>query len=278
MGAYQLKFFTLGCGNAFGSRLTTTSFLVVSGDCVCLIDCPYKVHNVLSELSLKTGLSITTEQITHVLVTHNHWDHVAGLEMFLRMRLVTRGSDGKMPVVVTTEQIYEDLWNHTLKGSLQYFMDGQGCEYSMSDADYMDFLAVKTGTSVTLGEMTLRVRSNRIHPGPTIGVRLSDGGYDIGYSGDGVYDLAMIARLYEDGSISDEERSDMLDFLWDARLIFHEVGADSEAVHTRLPSLLALPAPVREKIRLVNLADDYQTDEICLAEQFTEYTSEARLP
>ncbi len=278
LGAWQLRFFTLGCGNAFGSRLATTSFLAVSGDCICLIDCPYKLQNILQDFSRKTGFPITPDQITHVIVTHNHWDHIAGLEMFLRMRMVFAREGDPKPVIVTTRAIYDDLWNHTLKGSLQYFMDAQGNLSMLTDRDHMDFMEVEPGKPITLGGMTLQVRSNAIHPGPTIGVRLTDAQCDIGYSGDGVYDPEMTEHLYDSGIISDEEREDSLNFLWDSALIFHEVGTDSEAVHTRLPTLLKLPATVREKIRLVNLADDFHTDELRLAEQFTEYTSEACLP
>lgn len=272
----DLRVFVIGCGNAFGSRLTTTSLLFVNGDCVCLVDCPYKLHNVLAEFSHESGFVVSPKDITHVIVTHNHWDHVAGLEMFLRMRMLE--CDGRKPVIVTTAGIYDDLWNHTLSGSLKYFMDSSGEGSLLSDKDYIDWLEVRPGEERLLGDMILQIRANVTHPGPTIGIRLRNEKCDVGYSGDGIYDPELTERLYLDGVLSGKEKDDLLGFLWDSRLIFHNVGPLSEGVHTRLSRLLALPGDVRERIRLVNLADDFQSDELRPAEQNHEYTSEACLP
>lgn len=262
-----MQVYLLGNGNAFGLS-TSTSFLIRNQDCACLIDCPHKLHNVLADFADKTGTSISADDITHIIITHNHGDHVSGLELMLRMRLV-RG--GPKPVIVTTKAICDDLWNGILHGSLSYhFNDAHEC-LRMTASDYYEFLEVEPGKEISFGGISLSVRSN-IHPGPTIGVRLRDAGHAFSYSGDCVYDPDVIRKYYNRGSISEDAYEDLLGFVWDSPVVFHDCAADADPVHTHLSDLLALPEEVRQRIRLVNLPDDFDTFELRKAEIYRDYS------
>lgn len=71
----------LGTGEAFNPELSTTSYLIKSGNDSIMIDAGYKSPDQLMKLMSKDdpSESYLKEHPSHLLVTHLHGDHIAGI-------------------------------------------------------------------------------------------------------------------------------------------------------------------------------------------------------
>ncbi|GIU68972.1 MAG: ribonuclease Z [Candidatus Woesearchaeota archaeon] len=71
----------LGTGEAFNPELSTTSYLIKSGNNSIMIDAGYKSSHQLMKLMSKDDPSefYLKEHPSHLLVTHLHGDHIAGI-------------------------------------------------------------------------------------------------------------------------------------------------------------------------------------------------------
>ncbi len=62
------------CSLGSGSKGNGT--LIASGDCIILVDCGFSVKESLRRLALK---GVLPEQLSAILVTHEHFDHLSGV-------------------------------------------------------------------------------------------------------------------------------------------------------------------------------------------------------
>ena len=105
---------------------------------------------------------------------------------------------------------------------------------SLSLDDYADVAPLSPGEN-RIGDLVLEHRPT-IHHIPTTAVRVRSGARTIGYSADTAFDPTLVAWLAE------------------CDLFFHETNL---GVHTPLSSLVALPAEVRARMRLIHYPDTF---------------------
>lgn len=108
----QLSLFYLGTGNAFSHDFFQTNVFVVKGNTHLLIDCgslcPYVFDSVYhSDFS----------EIQNLIITHPHADHVGGVE---ELALAAKYKRKRKLNLVIPNDYKKKLWNHTLKGGIQY--------------------------------------------------------------------------------------------------------------------------------------------------------------
>jgi len=107
----KVKF--LGVGSAFYPDLGNTSILI--NDRV-LIDCGSTVPAELMRLK-------KIEEITDIIITHLHSDHVGGLELLGQIYYYALK---KRPRLWLTETMRRDLWEKVLRGGLEYSVSPVG--------------------------------------------------------------------------------------------------------------------------------------------------------
>jgi ribonuclease BN (tRNA processing enzyme) len=105
----------LGTGNASSKRLYNNNGLIHIEDHKLMIDCGYLATRSLLELG--TPL----EEISGIIITHVHADHIGGLEEFAFH--AKYASHQKINLYVPKEIRYS-LWEHSLRGGLENTSEG----------------------------------------------------------------------------------------------------------------------------------------------------------
>lgn len=113
-----MKITTVGCGNAFSRKNFNQCFMLEESGRKMFIDFGSKIPDAL------THLGIDIKSIDDVYVSHQHADHIGGLEelAFMRYDWVKRPQhfkEGKYaPRLIVNEVLMRDLWDYSLKGGL----------------------------------------------------------------------------------------------------------------------------------------------------------------
>jgi len=191
----------VGSGNGFFE--TTSSLVVRFGRRVLWIDpCSQPAHSLAE-------VGIHWDDITEVLITHNHEDHISGFPACLKRKM----DRGKKLRIITTETIYEVL-RKQFKPLLP----------QMEEAILL--LAVIPGKLLNLNGMHIIPRLNHhFLPYGTLGIKICTGNKTLGFSGDTKFDRRINKIL----------NRPELEGHWfnDCDLLFHEVDFENPAgVHS----------------------------------------------
>jgi ribonuclease BN (tRNA processing enzyme) len=227
----------LGVGEAFTAKHYTACLLVGVNDDWLLLDCPHPIRKMLREGSLAVGLNLDLDHIGAVAVSHLHADHCSGLEdygYYSHYALRRRARILMHPAASAR------LWDGLLAAGMGLVQDQpDGPRVVKRLDDFFDLVALSDTDMVESGPFSIECRST-IHPIPTTAFRVRAGGRTLGYSADTAFDPTLI------------------DWLASADLIVHETTTYNEsAVHTPYERLAALPAALREKMRLIHYPDDF---------------------
>jgi phosphoribosyl 1,2-cyclic phosphodiesterase len=103
----------IGTGSGLNPVLGNTAFLVKGGDRTLLVDCGCTVP-------LELIKSQQLKDVTDVVLTHTHADHIGGIEGFAFMNYFGfRNRGDKRPnLYVATDEFAQRLWENSLKGGL----------------------------------------------------------------------------------------------------------------------------------------------------------------
>lgn len=189
-----------------------------------LIDAGYTIKYALRDLGL------TLQQVDAVFITHAHADHCFGLE---RLAYECRFRYGFRPTLYLPPGVYEELWEHTLKGVM-----GQLGEGPAELADFFDVVLL-TGDHFRFEGVSLEFFQNRHTPEkPSYGLFINR---KLLFSGDTreIADLVM-AR--------------------DPEVILHDSTlADFNPVHASLRELVdKYPAALRRRMYLMSYEDHFE--------------------
>lgn len=211
-----------------------------------LIDCGLTAPQALFHLGLSVG------DLTGVLITHLHGDHIYGLEeagffnFFVKKR--------KMPLWLpdrllcnSTKIRGEDLWDRSLRGSMESV---HGVKTKFTLDDYFDVQILYLFEPVEIQGVQVEIFEVPHVPGkPSYGVILNG---EIAYTSDCVYVPAMIEGLLGEG----------------CKRIFHDAYFGSRyphQVHASYDDLAQLPLDIRERITIMHYNDSVTRDQLALA-------------
>jgi ribonuclease BN (tRNA processing enzyme) len=248
----------LGVGNAFTAMFYNTSFLVRSQR-LYLIDCPQSLFRLLRERG------VPLPEVNHVIVTHIHGDHTAGLETLL---LWKKYAERRRVAIFTSSLVWRELRERFFPRFSTTFAPGYARLVETRFEDYAEFRELREETVNWLDEeLRLEIRHNW-HPTPTLGLKLQSPWGSVGISGDTCYRPSLLRKLVEEGKL-DSERYRRLagDWLWEADLIYHEADRHEPSPHTLEKDLLGLPSEIVRKIRLIHYPDDFAEGPVPLARE-----------
>ncbi|MBI3725394.1 ribonuclease Z [bacterium] len=224
----------LGVGDAFTSRHVNASVIVEADGTRILVDAPPALARGLAALGERGGPRLSLDDIDHVIVTHLHGDHVGGLEQLLFWRrFVTK----RKCTVHAIPEVLADLWEKRLAGGMERLVDTKGVASALSLEDYAVVEPLEKGKT-RIGSLEVEWRPT-FHHIPTSALKLSSGKKAVGLSADTSFDL------------------DLIEWLAASDVFFHETN---HGIHTPLASLVALPARLKERMRLIHYPDEHDTD------------------
>lgn len=224
-----------GVGYAFTRRFYHSSFLMICGGKVTLIDAPAPLRRVLWAAGRQAGFDIDLQHVDQLLLTHLHGDHCNGVEelAFWRMYRVTAPA----PKLYLLRELRAPLWYQRLFAAMGG-RPGDRRDHLMLES-YFDVYDLAVGQLETfrIPGFTLEPRYTR-HFVPTIAFRVNFNGITLGYSADTEYDPELI------------------EFLSGCDMIIHETSPGPG--HTPPERLCALPAETKAKMFLTHLPDDFE--------------------
>lgn len=230
----EFEVITLGVGDAFSEIHRPTALLLISDGFHLAIDCPDMYRAVLKDAAGRSGRPIDLTKIDHFLITHIHGDHMNGLE---GVAFFKHFAENKHVQLLSVPEVREVIWSERLKGSMEQLWNGK--EYrSLTFDDYFMFTPLDWGSITNIGPFHIQVRRTKHHI-PTCAVRIIAKGRVLGYSCDTAFDPELIQ------------------FLEPAHLIIHETNLGP--AHTDYTSLAALPADLRERMRLIHYPDTFNS-------------------
>jgi ribonuclease BN (tRNA processing enzyme) len=208
---------------------------------------------------------IPREEINDVVVTHVHGDHVSGLETLL---LWKRYFEKKRVRLHTSKSVFRELKKSFFCSFSQGFSADLKEVISKRFEDYIDFFELAEEQINELEkELTIEIRHNW-HPTPTLGLKISYRGKRVAISGDTCYRPALLQELRSTGILSEARYNQLRGgWLWDADVIYHETDGTPDGPHTFLGDLLELPSEIRQRIRLVHIPDEFETEELPIAKE-----------
>ncbi len=274
MGQLTLTF--LGVGSAFAKRNRQSNALVEmwadgtgsqsAPDDTLLIDFGMTGPDALYALKQRPDFTyldvegrINYPAIANLMVTHQHADHVGGIEEFAAMtrHVFARraGGDERRTRLIATQEMIADVWTHSLSGGLSALsgrtatLDDYFEPYALGAIDDEDAEPFTLLDRFAFSFVqTDHIRIHRRFDWPSYAVRITDrqSGRTAFYSGDTRFDRRMIDQYIAPATIS-----------------FHDVQLhdEPEPVHALLSELRTLPEPVRRTMYLYHYGDDWDAPE-----------------
>lgn len=227
----------LGVGHSEAVKHWNNNAIVQAGGRRLLIDAGYTIKFALRDQGL------TLADIDAIFITHVHADHCFGLE---RLAYECRFLYGTRPTLYLPPGVYEELWEHTLKGVMGVVGEG-----SAELSDFFEVVQLK-GQSFEFEGVFLEFFQNRHTPGkPSYGLVLNQ---RLLFSGDTKPILEMVESV-------------------DPEVVLHDATlADWNPVHASVSELCELyPKEIRKRTHLMSYEDNFEQHRGLVEKEFAGY-------
>jgi ribonuclease BN (tRNA processing enzyme) len=232
-----LRILPLGVGDAFSARYYSSCFAVESAGTWLLVDCPHPIRKILREAGETAGVPLDVDQFAAVVVTHLHADHSSGLEglgFFLRFV-----HNRRLPLL-THPEVARSLWTGHLAAGMEWARQEPDGPYQRRQLDdFFQLHLLDEQKAGTVGPFSIKCRPTQ-HSIFTTALQIRAGGRCLGYSADTAFD------------------PDLLAWFAPADLIVHETNPG--LLHTPYEKLAALPADLRQKMRVTHYPDGFDVN------------------
>jgi len=212
-----LEVIPIGCGNGFYGTAANT--IVRFDKHVIWIDpCGYPAHSL-------ARCNVHLDDVTHLLFTHNHEDHVQGFTACLQRARIQKRRLNLLAldtVFCLLKELYAPL-----------FPDLE---------DHVSVTPLRPGIPLNIGPIVIESRLNHhILPYGTVGLKISANGKSFGYSGDTKYDAEINSLL--------KREELMASWFAPCDLVFHEVEFDNpHSVHSHWKQVAALQRSISGQV------------------------------
>ncbi len=244
----RLEVVFLGTGTAFGQSLFQTNFLLIKGDHHVLVD-----FGMTGPVALRDVCGVQPTDITHILPTHSHADHIGGLEYLTLLNRYVARRQGKPKLNMIVHEEYRSvLWEMSLRGGLEFNeIDGEGRRLGFDD--FYDVTEPEIITDDTRRRLRVRVGD--------IDIELFHTNHIPGEAEDTqsafiTYGLFVDGRVFISGDTKFD--TELIGMYSDrAEVMFHDTAFISNPVHASLDELRSLPEEVRRKMMLMHYPDSF---------------------
>jgi ribonuclease BN (tRNA processing enzyme) len=226
----------LGTGGAFAKTYYNNNALLFSDGFTLLIDCGITAPRALHELNIRP------DQLDGIFISHQHADHVGGLEEIAFRLLYAYG--GKRIKLFVPEELKTPLWEHTLKGGMENPAEGL-TELS----NFFEVIPLQEGVAASIhGNLRIEpIKTVHIANKPSFSLIIND---SLFYSSDIVFSPELLKWVCE------ERR---------CRYILHDCQLRGPGiVHAALEDLLTLPEHIQSRMYLMHYGNDMDDPESCL--------------
>jgi ribonuclease BN (tRNA processing enzyme) len=264
-GTLEIVF--LGVGGAFSQTLFNTNFIIIKGDAHLLVD-----FGTTGPFALAASTGLTLSDISAILPTHSHCDHIGGIEsLALWNRYVAIPQIGKPKLSMIISKEYQHiLWDYSLRGGMeQNEMSSEG-----NALLFEDYFTIFRPTYLEREpRLRLEIDWQGIHielfgtnhvpeqASSASSAFITHGLYidnKVFFSGDTKFDIELF-EMYADKS----------------EIMFHDTSFFPNPVHASLQELMSLPQEIKQKLMLVHYGDNWQQqnveDFVGLAQQGCRY-------
>lgn len=217
----------LGTGSAFAKKYYNNNALVHGSSFKLLIDCGTTAPRSLHELNMAPN------QLDGILITHQHADHIGGLEEIAFRLLYSYGR--KRIKLFLPETLVQPLWDFSLRGGLENVAEGFS-----SLSDYFNLVPLQEGVPVQItDDLKLElIRTVHIQQKFSYSLIMND---SLFYSADTVFMPDLLKGIVQRG----------------CKHIFHDCQLTSPGVvHASLDELLTLPEEIQRITYLMHYGDD----------------------
>jgi CRP-like cAMP-binding protein/glyoxylase-like metal-dependent hydrolase (beta-lactamase superfamily II) len=225
----ELGLTVLGSSHGFDPAGKTTGFVLWINRRGILVDPPTE-----STVTLRQA-GVAPDVVDSVILTHCHADHDAGV--------FQKVLEAQRVALYTTPTI--------LGSFLRKYVALTG-EPEERLRQLFELRPVTIGAPLHIHGGAFRFFYT-LHSIPTIGFECRFGGKSFIYSADTLWDPPQIAALADAGVIRGQRRDALVDFPWDRSLVLHEAGVPP--IHTPPARLAELPAEVKQRLRLIHIAE-----------------------
>lgn len=218
----------LGPSHGFDHEQNTSGFLFWINKTGIMVDPPVNSTQWLSESNVNPKL------IDTIILTHCHADHDSGT--FQKILEENRVKVYSTPTVMQSFlRKYSALTRMPISTLMSLF----------------EFVPVKMNLGYNIHGAIFNFYYS-LHSIPTVAFHFSYRNKTFVYSSDHLNEPVIINQMYDQGIISQERRDHLLNFPWDADIIYHEAGVPP--LHTPIAYLNSLPEEIQKKVTVYHIA------------------------